>query len=216
MYCFGPHVIFVALACNRRLNRALTDAQPECLDRPGKEAIVAVEKCAISMSEEKLAFPLPKEVSERTYLESTEECRRIYRESIESPGKFWGQLAEQFHWCKQWDKVLLEAFANGEHRWLVGAEMSVCQGPAACRLKAWRKNEAASTSARFWLRIFVFVSLTMLFWLLAAVFSSALASKGAGVRGTICGAAVCGSAAVILNAVYVTEVLPIGPGCDLQ
>ena len=46
---------------------------------------MAVEKGAISMSEEKLAFPLPKEVSERTYLESTEECRRIYRESIESP-----------------------------------------------------------------------------------------------------------------------------------
>lgn len=149
-------------------------------------------------------------------MESTEECRRVYRESIENPGKSWIQLAEQFHWSKKWDKVLLEAFANGEHRWLVGAEMSVCQDPAACRLKTWRKNEAASTSARFWLRIFVFVSLTMLFRLLAAVFSSALASKGAGVRGAICGAAVCGSAAVILNAMYVREVLPIGPGPEWQ
>jgi len=165
------------------------------------------------MSEEKLAFPLPKEVSERTYLESTEECRRIYRESIENPGKFWGQLAEQFHWCKQWDKVLLEAFANGEHQWLVAAEMSVCQGPAACRLKTWRKNEAASTSARLWLRIFVFATLTMLFWLLAAVFFAAPSSEGAGAKGIICGAAVFGSAAAVPNA---REVLPVGPGCDLQ
>ena len=59
--------------------------------------------------------------------------------------------------------------------------------------------------------IFVFATLTILFWLLAAVFFGALSAKVAGVEGIICGAAaVYGSAAVVLNAMYGRWVLPIG------
>jgi len=57
----------------------------------------------------------------------------------------------------------------------------------------------------------VFASLTLLFWLLAAVFFGALSAKVAGVEGIFCGgAAVYGSAAVVLNAVYGRWILPIG------
>jgi hypothetical protein len=59
--------------------------------------------------------------------------------------------------------------------------------------------------------VFVFVTLTLLFGLLAAVFFGALSAKVAGAEGIICGAAaVYGSAAVILNATYGRWVLPIG------
>ena len=57
----------------------------------------------------------------------------------------------------------------------------------------------------------VFVSLTVLFFLLAAVFFGAISGVVAGIEGTICGlSAVYGSAAVILNQKYGREVLPMG------
>ena len=59
--------------------------------------------------------------------------------------------------------------------------------------------------------VFVFATLTLLFWLLAPVFFGVLPAKVAGVEGIICGAAaVYGSAAVVLNAMYGRWVLPIG------
>jgi hypothetical protein len=126
------------------------------------------------MNEEKLAFRLPKEMPEKAYLESTEECRRVYRESIANMEEFRGQLAEQVQWARRWDKVLPEAFASGEHQWFVGDRLNICCRGAASRPKAWRRKEAASTSARFWLRILVLVTLSMLLWLLIAAFLGAL------------------------------------------
>jgi hypothetical protein len=132
------------------------------VDTAGKEAIVAINEGTICVNEEELAFSLSEKVPEKAYLESTEECRRIYRESIANTEEFWGQLAEQVQWARRWDKVLLEAFANGEHQWFVGVRLNIC------------RNGAAGTSERFWLRIFVVVTLTMLFWLLVAAFFGAL------------------------------------------
>ena len=59
--------------------------------------------------------------------------------------------------------------------------------------------------------IFVFATLTLLFGLLAAHFFGALPAAVAGAEGIICGAAaVYGSAAIVLNAMYGRWVLPIG------
>ena len=59
--------------------------------------------------------------------------------------------------------------------------------------------------------VFVFATLTLLFFLLAAHFFGGLSAKVAGVEGIICGAAaVYGSAAIVLNAMYGRWVLPIG------
>jgi len=59
--------------------------------------------------------------------------------------------------------------------------------------------------------VFVFASLTILFFLLAAHFYGALPVVVPGVVGILCGAAATyGSAAVVLNAKYEREVLPIG------
>jgi Predicted membrane protein len=59
--------------------------------------------------------------------------------------------------------------------------------------------------------VFIFATLTLLFWLLATVFFGVLSAKVAGIEGIFCGAAaVYGSAAVVLNAMYGRWVLPIG------
>ncbi len=57
----------------------------------------------------------------------------------------------------------------------------------------------------------VFVSLTVLFFLLAAVFFGGIPAMVAGVEGLLCGAtAAYGSAAVVLNNKYGREILPMG------
>jgi len=62
-----------------------------------------------------------------------------------------------------------------------------------------------------WVHVFVFASLTILFFLLAAHFYGALPAIIPGIEGIFCGAAATyGSAAVVLNAKYGREVLPIG------
>jgi len=59
--------------------------------------------------------------------------------------------------------------------------------------------------------VLVFTTLTLLFGILAVVFFGGLSPKVAGAVGLVCGgAAVYGSAAVVLNAVYGRWVLPIG------
>jgi succinate-acetate transporter protein len=59
--------------------------------------------------------------------------------------------------------------------------------------------------------VFVFASLTILFFLLAAHFFGALSAIVPGIEGIFCGAgAVYGSAAVVLNSKYGRTILPIG------
>ena len=59
--------------------------------------------------------------------------------------------------------------------------------------------------------VFVFASLTLLFFLLAAHFYGALPAIVPGIEGIFCGAAaVYGSAAVVLNAKYGRDIFPIG------
>jgi acetyl-coenzyme A synthetase (EC 6.2.1.1) len=104
---------------------------------------MATEKGMISMMEEKRVFPPPKEVSEKAYIKSMEEYRKIYKESIDDPEKFWGKLGEQLDWYKKWDKVLVEDFANAKHEWFVGGKLNVSYNCLDRHLKTWRKNKAA-------------------------------------------------------------------------
>jgi len=104
---------------------------------------MTAEKGMISMMEEKRVFPPSKEASEKAYIKSMDEYRRIYRESIENPEKFWGELAEQLDWYGKWDRVLVEDFAQGKHEWFVGGKLNVCYNCIDRHLKTWRKNKAA-------------------------------------------------------------------------
>jgi succinate-acetate transporter protein len=61
------------------------------------------------------------------------------------------------------------------------------------------------------MHLFVFVSLTVLFFLLAAHFFGAIPAVVPGIEGLFCGvAAVYGSAAVIVNEKFGREVIPLG------
>ena len=47
----------------------------------------------------------PKAASEGAYLKNFEEYKEMYDRSIADPEGFWGEVAEDFHWFKKWDKV---------------------------------------------------------------------------------------------------------------
>ncbi|MDH5696654.1 MAG: acetate--CoA ligase, partial [Dehalococcoidia bacterium] len=95
------------------------------------------------MMEEKRVFSPPEEISEKAYIKSLNEYKRIYQRSIDDPEGFWTEAAEQLDWYKKWDKVLVEDFKEAKHEWFVGGKLNVSYNCLDRHLKTWRKNKAA-------------------------------------------------------------------------
>ena len=91
----------------------------------------------------KEVLPPPKELSEKAYIKSLDEYRKIYQVSVDNPEKFWAELAEQLDWYKKWDKVLVEDFKEAKHQWFVGGKLNVSYNCLDRHLKTSRKNKAA-------------------------------------------------------------------------
>jgi len=112
-----------------------------------------------------------------------------------SYGLFWVGLS--FYFMLQWTNVIQAD--NSGLAWLF-----VCWG-------IFTGYMTIGTFKMSIMHIFVFASLTVLFFLLAAVFFGALPAWVAGVEGLCCGlGAAYGSAAVVLNDKYGRWVFPIG------
>ena len=112
-----------------------------------------------------------------------------------SYGLFWVGLS--FYFMLQWTNVIQAD--NSGLAWLF-----VCWG-------IFTGYMTIGTFKMSVMHIFVFASLTVLFFLLAAVFFGALPAWVAGVEGLCCGlGAAYGSAAVVLNDKYGRWVFPIG------
>src|SRR5689334_17977121 len=77
-----------------------------------------------SVLQEHRIFLPPKEFSKRAHLKSLTLYRKLYRESVTSPEKFWGKQAKaELVWFKPWKKVLewREPFA----KWFGGGQLNV-------------------------------------------------------------------------------------------
>ena len=59
-----------------------------------------------SILKEKRIFEPSEEFSKNAHIKSIQEYKKIYRQSIKSPEKFWAEKAKQLHWFKKWKKVL--------------------------------------------------------------------------------------------------------------
>jgi acetyl-CoA synthetase len=97
----------------------------------------------MSMMGEKRVFQPPKELSEKAYIKNMEQYRELYERSIKDPEKFWAEAAEQLHWFKKWDKVLVDNFREAKHEWFVGGKLNVSYNCLDRHLSGWRKNKAA-------------------------------------------------------------------------
>ncbi|HET6347587.1 MAG TPA: acetate--CoA ligase [Candidatus Krumholzibacteria bacterium] len=58
------------------------------------------------------------------HIRSEAEYRRIHRESLRSPSRFWGKVAGELHWFKKWTSVLDESKAPF-YRWFVGGKTNL-------------------------------------------------------------------------------------------
>ena len=94
-----------------------------------------------SVLKEARVFNPPAEFQARANVASIADYERLYREADEDPETFWGEIAEDLHWFKNWDKVLewKAPFA----KWFVGARTNISYNCLDRHVASWRRNKAA-------------------------------------------------------------------------
>ena len=82
-----------------------------------------------------------KEFSAKARIPSMSAYKKLYKESIEKPDKFWAREAKELDWRKKWDKVLdwKAPFA----KWFVGGKLNVCENCVDRHAKGACANKAA-------------------------------------------------------------------------
>jgi len=60
-------------------------------------------------------------------IKTMESYKRDYKESLEQPEKFWGNIAETFTWKKKWDKVLEWNFKDPDIKWFKGGKLNITE-----------------------------------------------------------------------------------------
>ncbi len=90
---------------------------------------------------ERRVFKPSRDFSKQARIRSFDQYRRMYRESIRSPEKFWAREARELHWQRPWKKVLewKAPFA----KWFVGAKLNVSENCLDRHLQGPRRNKAA-------------------------------------------------------------------------
>lgn len=56
-----------------------------------------------------------------------EEYQETYKESIEKPEFFWGNIAQSFAWKKKWDTVLSGNFSQAQISWFDGGQLNITE-----------------------------------------------------------------------------------------
>ena len=90
---------------------------------------------------EKRVFKPSKEFAKNARIKSLNQYRRMYRESIRQPAKFWGREANELVWRRPWKKVLhwKAPFA----KWFVGGKLNISENCLDRHLSGPRRNKAA-------------------------------------------------------------------------
>ncbi len=78
-------------------------------------------------------------------IKTMESYKQDYKESLEQPEKFWGNIAETFTWKKKWDKVLEWNFKDPDIKWFKGGKLNITEN---CLDRHLEKN--ANTPAIIW------------------------------------------------------------------
>jgi len=66
----------------------------------------------------------------------------VYGRSLEDPNGFWGEIAEDCHWYKKWDKVLDDS-NKPFYRWFTGGEVNTCYNALDFHIDQGRGDQAA-------------------------------------------------------------------------
>ncbi len=60
-------------------------------------------------------------------IDSFEEYKQVYNESINNPEKFWEHEAGTFYWRERWDKTHSGSFEEGNVKWFEGGKMNITE-----------------------------------------------------------------------------------------
>ena len=90
---------------------------------------------------EKRVFKPSKEFSRSAHIGSFAQYRKLYKESIKAPERFWAKQAADLLWQKKWTKVSVwrPPFA----KWFVGAKLNISENCLDRHLAGPRRNKAA-------------------------------------------------------------------------
>src|SRR3954463_2749086 len=90
---------------------------------------------------EKRVFKPSKAFAKAARIKSLEQYRRMYRESIKSPAKFWAREASELVWQKRWKSVLKwkAPFAQ----WFVGGKLNLSENCLDRHLTGPKRNKVA-------------------------------------------------------------------------
>src|SRR4051812_14446559 len=90
---------------------------------------------------EKRVFKPSKQFAEKAKIKSLAHYRKLHRESIKQPAKFWAREARELTWQKPWKQMLQwkAPFAQ----WFVGGKINVSENCLDRHLDGPRRNKAA-------------------------------------------------------------------------
>jgi acetyl-CoA synthetase len=90
---------------------------------------------------EKRVFKPSKEFAKNARIKSLAQYRKMYRESIRSPDRFWAREAKELVWHKSWKRVLdwKAPFA----KWFLGGKLNLSENCLDRHLAGPRRNKAA-------------------------------------------------------------------------
>ena len=86
-----------------------------------------------------------------------EEYNQTYRDSLEKPEIFWGEIAQSFVWKKKWDNVLKGDFSQAQVRWFEGGQLNIAENALDRHLAKianqpaliWEANDPATPSRTY-------------------------------------------------------------------
>ena len=100
-----------------------------------------MEKDIESHLKETRVFKPPRSFAKNARVTSLDQYRRMYRESIRQPEKFWAREARDLSWQKPWKKVL--EWKSPFAKWFVGGKLNVAENCLDRHLQGPRRNKAA-------------------------------------------------------------------------
>src|SRR5690349_23610956 len=60
-------------------------------------------------------------------INSLEQYKQVYKESVEQPEAFWASIAENFQWRKKWDRVLEWNFKEPAVKWFINGKLNITE-----------------------------------------------------------------------------------------
>jgi acetyl-CoA synthetase len=94
-----------------------------------------------STMQETRLFPPAKEFSAKAHIKSKEQYEKLYRQSIDDPETFWGNVAGELEWFKKWDKVL--DWKAPLAKWFVNGKTNISYNCLDAQIKKGRGDKTA-------------------------------------------------------------------------